>query len=137
MMKNLLENEILVTVTFSFQGKVYNYQAWFKLPPKFWQLEDFRLSLPQRLAEKVGLDTYSYAYEVMEISDYYIAEAKGKVAQCLKQKPMLIEDFMQSCQNYNEQVYLDNIFQQLPTSYQNDKVKAALTQAFELGQHLH
>ncbi|MEZ5449337.1 MAG: hypothetical protein R3E95_02140 [Thiolinea sp.] len=75
-------NTLIASVAFSFQGEHHTLAAELEVLPLTELLGEGEEGAVHRLiAQKNGLDTYSYAYEVMEMQPIHYAQASGLIAQ--------------------------------------------------------
>lgn len=92
---------ITATVEFSFQGKHYKLVAQLEVPYLTELLENGNEGAIHRIiATKGGLDTYSYAYEAMEMQPIHFSDAKGLISRFIEDGEL---DFRVYLQAYREQ----------------------------------
>jgi len=130
-----MKNPITVELNNSFRGEENRYQLQIPLFFNTSYLETLPLVVPRRVAEKHGIDTYSYHFESMEADDIYVISAEGLAANFVKDEPVLLETFIQSCAGVTVEDQLDYLVERLiPELKDNSDVKGAILEAFELGR---
>lgn len=77
-----MKNSIDARVTFSFKGEEYSPSATIDLDDCLQQLGSLP-PLHSVLAKANGIDTYSYLYEVMEMSEIYFENPQGIAVGCV------------------------------------------------------
>lgn len=80
-----MKNTIKAQVNFSFQGKTFSPGLQIDLDTLLSSGQDLS-RLHDRLARANDIDTYSYAYEVMESSDIEFSEATGLATEFVDQQ---------------------------------------------------
>lgn len=101
-----MKNTIKAQVNFSFQGKTFSPGLQIDLDALLSSGQDLS-RLHDRLARANDIDTYSYAYEVMESSDIEFSEATGLATEFVDQQGRF--DFSA----FNEAWQADQMQQQL------------------------
>ncbi len=130
-----MNNTITVNMLFHFKGEEYNLTKEVKLPANLDNLQTFISSLPRVLAQDNGIDTYSYLFEMMECTDIYVTQATGFVSRFMPEEPVILETFIESCKQITLDDLLDFTLQtHLPDLVDNQQAKAALKEAFLIGQ---
>lgn len=89
-----MTSHISVSLEFSFKGETHSLKLCLNLDEhlrKMGHLPDFHLLL----ARENNIDTYSYLYEVMEVTPLSFSEATGLAADCVKNGHFDDEKFLQ------------------------------------------
>lgn len=132
---NKMKNSIDAHVEFSFKGETYAPFAAIDLD----DLLEHHGSLPQihaLLAEKHGIDTYSYLYEVMQETEIVFDNAQGLAAQFLINGEFDMEAFTARWQENRILGLLQAVaLRELGVDHldQHPALKNALFQAYRLG----
>ncbi|PWB57835.1 MAG: hypothetical protein C3F18_03560 [Nitrosomonadales bacterium] len=131
-----MKNSIDAHVEFSFKGETYAPSATIDLD----DLLEHHGSLPQihaLLAEKHGIDTYSYLYEVMQETEIIFSNAEGLAAEFLINGEFDMETFAARWQENRILGQLQAIaLRELGVDHldRHPALKNALFQAYRLGK---
>lgn len=119
---------------FYFKGDEHNYHAEIKLPLHLGNMTEFYYSLPRRIAERNGVDTYSYLFDMMESSPIEVISAKGFVARFLENGPISMDEFAAECQKITPELLLKDIAQRVDSQTGDAlSLEQALTLAYQIG----
>lgn len=130
-----MKNSITIELSSSFKGVENKYQMELPLLFNASYLEGLPVVIPRRVAEKYGVDTYSYQFEAMEADDIYVISAEGLAASFVKEEPVLLDALVKWCAMVTVDDRLNYLIEKLiPDFKDNDDVKGAVIQAFELGR---
>lgn len=90
---------ITTTVEYSFQGKHYKLVAQLAVTYLTELLESGNEGAVHRIiARKAGLDTYSYAYEMMEMHPIHFSDAQGLIGDYIKDGELGVRAYLQAWQ---------------------------------------
>ncbi|GKT12001.1 MAG: hypothetical protein ISEC1_P0974 [Thiomicrorhabdus sp.] len=130
-----MNNSITIELNNSFRGVENRYQIELPLLFDASYLEGLPVVIPRRIAEKYGVDTYSYQFEAMEADDIYVISAEGLAAEFIKEDPVPLYSLIQWCKTVTVDDRLDYLIEKLIPDFKgNVDVKATMLQAFELGR---
>lgn len=131
----MMNNSITIELNNSFRGVENRYQIELPLLFDASYLEGLPVVIPRRIAEKYGVDTYSYQFEAMEADDIYVISAEGLAAEFIKEDPVPLYSLIQWCKTVTVDDRLDYLIEKLIPDFKgNVDVKATMLQAFELGR---
>lgn len=144
-----MTNKITVQMLFHFKGEEHCYRAEIQLPLHLGGMTEFYYSLPRRIAERNGVDTYSYMFDMMESSPIEVISATGYVARFLENGPVSMDEFVAACNNVTPESLLQDIAENFTLSSQTlqstitaqadlkvalgKELEQALKQAYEIG----
>lgn len=129
-----MTNVITVQMQFYFKGEEHNYQTEVKLPLHLGNMTDFYYNLPRKIAEKNGVDTYSYMYDMMESTPIEVIAAQGYVSRFLENGTVSMDEFAAECQKITPERLLQDIAKRVDTQSENAlTLEKALTQAYQIG----
>lgn len=130
-----MHNSIRVSLEFSFKGETYSPSAVIELDsidgsagPPDWHAV---------LASMNNIDTYSYAYEVMQTSELHFSDASGLAVYHLHDGQFDFVGFIQARGGQQAAAQLESIardFLGIADLDAEPRVQAALRAAFELGK---
>lgn len=90
---------ITATVEFSFRGEYYKLVAHIEVAYLTGLLESGNEGAIHRLiASKSGLDTYSYAYEAMEMQPIHFSDAQGLIGNFIENGELSVQAYLQAWQ---------------------------------------
>lgn len=88
---------ITTTVEYSFQGKQYKLVAQLEVAYLTELLESGNEGAVHRIiARKAGLDTYSYAYEMMEMQPIHFSDAQGLISNYIEDGELDVQAYLQA-----------------------------------------
>lgn len=128
-----MKNSVDACIEFSFKGETYTPSATIDLDAEFHA----DTSLHAILAQKSGIDTYSYQYEVMQQEDIRFDNAQGLAAEFLSDGQFDLAAFAAKKQVLKTLALLQLIASRdlgIADLEQHPELKNALFQAYELGQ---
>ncbi len=132
-----MKNTIQVSVKFSFKGENFSPSTIIDLDAL--SLEAKELSdLHNVLAKQNGIDTYSYAFEVMEQSELCYSNATGLACDCLEDGYFDLQRYIQLRDDMNVHIQLGKIAKDtldIEDISSEPAIKEALLQAFNLGKN--
>lgn len=129
-----MTNEITVQMLFHFKGEQYDYTADIKLPLHLGNMTEFYYSLPRRIAERNGVDTYSYMFDMMESSPIEVISAKGYVARFVENGAISMDEFVAACQEVTPEKLLQDIAEKLNQQADDTfSIEDGLKLAYEIG----
>ncbi|MCW8932238.1 MAG: hypothetical protein OQL19_18640 [Gammaproteobacteria bacterium] len=137
-----MNNSITISITFSFKGDTFTPSLKIDLDAmmKRWNgamIGNELESIYPHLAASINIDTYSYAYEVMQASEPEFSEPTGLAEKHLKETHFNFQTF------YDDWLYHKNllIIQEIAESRlgiteldQQPKLRDALFEALEAGR---
>lgn len=130
-----MKNSITIELSSSFKGVENKYQMELPLLFNASYLEGLPVVIPRRVAEKYGVDTYSYQFEAMEADDIYVISAEGLAASFVKEEPVLLDGLVKWCAGVTVNDQLGYLVESLLPDLKDDpKVQDLVQQAFELGK---
>ncbi|EIJ33962.1 hypothetical protein [Thiothrix nivea] len=95
---NLGGDTITATVEFSFQGKHYKLVVKLEVAYLTKLLENGNEGAIYRIiASKGGLDTYSYAYEAMEMQPVHFSDSTGLISRFIEDGKLDSPAYLQAC----------------------------------------
>ncbi|MCK5917746.1 MAG: hypothetical protein KAG34_04945 [Cocleimonas sp.] len=135
----LMKNTVIVQVNFSFKGE--NFTPFITV-----ELDDFvkhngnLSSLYSKIAQKNKIDTYSYAYEMMEASELTFHSAEGNVVEFIVDGKCDLEAYGEYLTQSNMLIELEKIASEVLgiadfIAKENDNIKDALSRAYRAGQN--
>ena len=130
-----MKNSIDAHIEFSFKGEDYAPFATIDLDTGF----DVPTSLHAILAQKNGIDTYSYLYEVMQQEEIRFDNAQGLAADFLTDGQFDLEAFVARRLELKTFDLLQLIASRvlgIDDLGQHPELKNALSQAYELGRQI-
>lgn len=131
-----MRNTIKAVIKFSFRGENYTPELIVDLDQLLKAEQDFT-RLHEQLAQANGIDTYSYAYEVMESCEIEFSEATGDAVSFLQESGGFdLPGFKQSKQSFQSEQQLLEIARQhmrINSLDEVDGLKQALQAAFDAG----
>jgi len=129
-----MTNVITVQMLFHFKGEQYDFSAEIQLPLHLGNMTEFYYSLPRRIAERNGVDTYSYMFDMMESSPIEVISAKGYVARFVENGSISMDEFVAACQEVTPEALLADIAEQMkPSSANSLSIEEGLKLAYEIG----
>ncbi len=95
-----MKNTITATIKFSFKGETFAPSAKIDLDALFagkpvLKADEISLYVYNLIAQKGGIDSYSYAYEVMLASEVLFSDPVGLAGECLQGSQFDFECFEQ------------------------------------------
>jgi hypothetical protein len=130
-----MQTKITVSLSYDFRGESYNYQADIVLPLYIDNIEGFYRTIPQTIADKNKLNTFSYQYEVMESSPIEVIAMESRIEKSLPNLPMAVEDFLQHYSKVGSEAYLEMIANEYNVDLSaNPRFAKALKAAYTLGK---
>ena len=126
-----MKNSIKVSFNFSFKGERHSPSSVLDLDKMMERSGDFS-QIDFHVAKENGIDTYSYLFEVMQMTPAEFSEPGGLAEEFYRDNSFDFEAFKQA---HNEQ----KIIQQLQTIAgdidleENEAVRKALLEAYRLG----
>lgn len=134
-----MKNSIEAHVEFSFRGEDYSLSSTIDLD-KLLEYHDSLPSLHAILAKEHGIDTYSYLYEVMQEADVEFGNAHGNAASFMVNGEFDRAALESNWQNLRILAQLRPIASRtlgIIDLDQNEALKSALLQAYQLGAAAH
>ncbi len=130
-----MQTEISVRLCYDFRGETYTYNADIPLPLYIENIEAFYRSIPQTIADKNKLDTFTYQYELMETSPIEVIAVKSRIEKALPKLPVLLEDFLEHYTKVSSETYLQMIAEEYGLDLNaNPRLAKALKAAYTLGK---
>ncbi len=133
-----MKNTVVVQVNFSFKGE--NFTPFITL-----ELDDFvkhngsLINLYPKIAQQNKIDTYSYAYEIMEASELIFHSATGNVVDFIVDGKCNLEAYREYLTQTNRLIELEKIASEVLnidnlSAKDNKGIKEALTRAYNAGK---
>jgi len=130
-----MQTTITASLSYDFRGETYVYSAEVLLPLYIDNAEAFCRSLPQMIADKNQLDTFTYQYELMETSPVEVVSVESRIEKSLPDLPMAVEDFIEHYKKVGSEAYLTMIADEYGLDLQaKPRVAKALKAAYTLGK---
>ena len=134
-----MKNTVIVQVNFSFKGENFT-------PSIMLELDDFvkhsgsLAGLYSKIAQQNKIDTYSYAYEMMEASELIFHSAKGNVVDFIIDGKCNLEAYREYLNQSNILIELEKIASEVLgidnlSAKDNKGIKEALTRAYNAGKN--
>lgn len=127
-----MTNQISVQMVFHFKGEEHNLKADIKLPLHIGDMTAFYYALPRRIAERNGVDTYSYMFDMMESCPIEVVAAEGYVARFLENGPISMDEFVQACNAVTPEMLMADIAERVQDGT-NLSLESALLLAYQIG----
>ncbi|MCU7938449.1 MAG: hypothetical protein KZQ64_05305 [gamma proteobacterium symbiont of Bathyaustriella thionipta] len=138
-----MSNSITVSITFSFKGETFHPTTIIDLDALMKNSlvadqDTVLASIYPFLAASINIDTYSYAYEIMQAGDAVYSDPTGIAANHLQDGKFDYQSFRQEW-FYNKtlntvQAIADKYFPEIDLK-QQPQLKEALIEAFETGKN--
>ncbi len=134
-----MKNTVIVQVNFSFKGENFTPSITLELD-YFVKHSGSLASLYSTIAQKNKIDTYSYAYEMMEASELIFHSAEGNVVDFIVDGKCNLEAYREHLAQSNMLIELEKIASEVLgvtdfTAKDNDDIKEALSRAYSAGQN--
>jgi hypothetical protein len=133
-----MKNTVIVQVNFSFKGENFTPSITIELDDFVKHSGNFS-SLYSKIAQQNKIDTYSYAYEIMEASELTFHSARGNVIEFIVDGKCDLDAYRESLIQTNRLIELEKIASEVLgiadfTAKDNDDIKEALSRAYRAGQ---
>lgn len=130
-----MQTTITVRLSYDYRGETFTYSAQLPLPLYIENIEAFYRSIPQTIADKNQLDTFTYQYELMETSPIEVVAVESRIEKSLPNLPIAVEDFLEHYSKVGSEAYLQMIAAEYELDLQaNPRVAKALKAAYSLGK---
>jgi len=131
-----VKNTIQISTVFSFKGETFEPATIIDLD-QFIKKDGALPDLHHILAVQNNIDTYSYAFEVMQQADLYFDKASGLACDCLQDGQLDFLNYIQKRDEYELHTQLQKIAKDtlnMEDIANAPEIKEALLQAFKLGR---
>jgi len=130
-----MQTTITVSLSYDYRGETFTYNAELLLPLYIDNIEAFYRSIPQTIADKNKLDTFTYQYELMETSPIEVVNVESRIEKSLPELPIALEDFLEHYTKVGSEAYLEMIADEYDLDLQsNPRFAKALKAAYSLGK---
>lgn len=130
-----MQTTITVSLSYDYRGETFNYQANLHLPLYIENIEAFYRSIPQTIADKNKLDTFSYQFELMESAPIEVIAVDSRIEKSLPALPIAVEDFLEHYTKVGSEAYLQMIADEYRVDLNaNPRFAKALKAAYALGK---
>lgn len=132
-----MKNSIDAHIEFSFKGEVHTHSATIELDDLHLPIDSLE-PIYQTVAQKNGIDTYSYLYEVMLDADIHFDNPQGFAQEFLHDGNFDFAAFAANAKEHGILMRLQEIAARelgVERLEQNPPLKNALYQAYRLGKN--
>lgn len=130
-----MQTTITVSLSYDYRGETFTHSAQLPLPLYIENIETFFRSIPQTIADKNQLDTFTYQFELMENSPIEVIAVESRIEKSLPDLPIGVEDFLEHYTQINSEAYLQMIADEYDIDLQsNPRLAKALEAAYTLGK---
>ncbi len=132
-----MKNTVIAQINYSFKGKNFSPSITLDIEQFAKQSDNFN-SLYPKIAQANKIDTYSYAYEVMESSPLFFHSPKGNIVDFINDGKCDLVAYQYFLKQQEMYTQLEKIAAEILEiddlhADDNSKIKAALIQAYNKG----
>lgn len=130
-----MQTNMTIRLIYDFRGETKQLDTNIQLPLYIENIEHYVHSLPAKVAEKHGLDTFTYEFEMLEASPIEVINYDSRIKVNLPKLPMDAINFLEAYKKIAPEAYLETI----ATAYdidlaKNPRVAKAMKAAYILGK---
>jgi len=130
-----MQTKMTIRLIYDFRGVTKQLDTEIQLPLYIENIEQYLHSLPTKVAEKDGLDTFSYEFEMLESSPMEVISYESRIKSRLPKLPMDVKDFLEAYKQVGPEAYLQTIADAYEVDLEdNPRVIKAMKAAYNLGK---
>jgi len=130
-----MQTKMTIRLIYDFRGETKQLDTEIQLPLYIENIEQFLHSLPTKVAEKYGLDTFTYEFEMLESSPMEVISYESRIKSGLPELPMDVQDFLEAYKKVGPEAYLQTIADAYEVDLEaNPRFIKAMKAAYNLGK---
>jgi len=130
-----MQTKMTIRLIYDFRGETKQLDTEIQLPLYIENIEQYLYSLPTKVAEKYGLDTFTYEFEMLESSPMEVISYESRIKSRLPKLPMDVKDFLEAYKQVGPEAYLQTIADAYEIDLvENPRIIKAMKAAYNLGK---